>query len=186
MKSRVFDRNERQIVVVQYNIRSVFNVGSIFRTSEGFGVRRIFLSGWTPNLTKSYDPTTKQFSDLLPHQRATISRALHKTALNAETNVPSEFRENIIDLIKELHDQGFLIIGLEQNARSIPLTEFSQHFPASKFPKVALILGEEVHGLTDKIIMRCDVLVEIPMFGHKESFNVATSAGIALYELALS
>ena len=184
MKSREFKKNGRQIVVMAHNIRSIFNVGSIFRTSEGFGVMKVFLSGWTPNAVESYDPDTDAFAAILPHQRAKIEHELHKTALGAENSVPSEFRESVMELIDELHQQEFLIVGLEQNSRSILLSDFSRHFPADKFPKIALILGEEVHGLTAAIIAKCDVLVEIPMFGKKESFNVATSAGIALYEIA--
>lgn len=184
MKSREFEKSGRQVVVMAHNIRSIFNVGSIFRTSEGFGVTRIFLSGWTPNLAQSYDPATNEFAPLLPHQRVKIEHELHKTALGAELAVSSEFRENVMKLIDELHQQDFLIVGLEQNSRSILLSDFSRKFPAGKFPKIALILGEEVHGLTAEIIAKCDVLAEIPMFGQKESFNVATSAGIALYEIA--
>jgi tRNA G18 (ribose-2'-O)-methylase SpoU len=227
MKSRNFVKQPREIVVVAHNIRSVFNVGSIFRTSEGFGVSRIFLSGWTPNFDKVYDPTTGKFSRILPHVRDKLIREIHKTALGAEDKVQSEFRENLPELLDDLRAQDFLIVGLEQDSRSVLLSFFAEnldeiylaHFAervlnrdagsieltkiltknlnplhlaknskkilenVGKNPKIALILGEEVNGLTEEIREKCDILVEIPMFGEKESFNVASSAAIALYEL---
>lgn len=179
MRSRDFPRTPRRLVVIAHNIRSVFNVGSIFRTAEGFGVAEIFLSGYTPNFEHATDDPT---APLLPHVRKKLKRELHKTALGAENLVKNEYRADVFALIDGLKSRGFLILALEQNSASIPLADFAQKFPAAQ--KIALILGEEVHGIEAKILARADAFAEIPMFGEKESFNVSVSAGIALYELA--
>lgn len=194
MRSRKFAKKPREIVVIAHNIRSVFNVGSIFRTSEGFGISRIFLSGYTPNFEKTFDPDSGEFLKILPHQKTKLVREIHKTALGAEEKVPSKFHENLNKLLDDLANEKYLIVGLEQNSRSVDLAEFaknidkiySQKFTtdAQEKTQIALILGEEVHGLTEEIINKCDALCEIPMFGEKESFNVSVSCGIALYEIS--
>ncbi|MCL2038046.1 TrmH family RNA methyltransferase [Candidatus Saccharibacteria bacterium] len=167
MKSREFEKPRREIIVVVHNIRSVLNVGSIFRTCEGFGILRIFLSG-----------TTLNAENQLPHVRAKMAKELHKTALGAETIVPYEFVSDVFEFIKKLKDDGFQVVGLEQDARAVPLPNYP---PPTKS---ALLIGEEVHGLTDELRDVCDDLIEIPMFGRKESFNVSVATGIALYELS--
>jgi tRNA G18 (ribose-2'-O)-methylase SpoU len=156
-----------KIVIVAHNIRSVYNLGSIFRTAEGFGVEKIYLSGYTPN-----------FHSGLPHIREKIARNLHKTALEAEKIVPSAGVVKITTLIDKLRQDGWRIVGLEQDARSVDLADYES--PA----KIALLLGEEVHGIEPALRELCDDLVEIPMRGRKESFNVSVATGIALYALA--
>jgi tRNA G18 (ribose-2'-O)-methylase SpoU len=156
-------------VILAHNIRSILNLGSVFRSAEGFGVKRIYLSGYTPN-----------WHDGLPHVRDKMLRQVHKTALGAEELVPSEYVVKITTLIKRLSSEGFRIVGLEQDTRAIPLPDYR---PAAK---IALLLGEEVHGLTPELRQLCDDLVEIPMFGQKESFNVSVAAGIALYHFTVS
>lgn len=157
------------IVVIAHNIRSTHNVGSIFRTAEGFGVSRIILSGYTPYPLLANDSR-------LPHIARKLTDQIHKTALGAETMVPFAYQEQ--PDLAVLKQQGYTIIGLEQDARSIMLPDFTP--PA----KTALLLGEEVEGLTDELRAACDELIEIPMSGHKESFNVSVATGIALYHLA--
>lgn len=166
MRSRQFTKAQRDIVIVAHNIRSIMNLGSIVRTAEGFGVPTVFTTGWTPSPDKG-----------LPHVQKKMASELHKTALGAEDIVAINYRENVIDLLQELKRDGYRIVGLEQNDRSISLPEYC---PTSK---TALLLGEEVHGITTKLLGLCDDTIEIPMFGHKESFNVSVSAGIALYQL---
>lgn len=156
----------REIIVIAHNIRSVHNVGSIFRTAEGFGVKKIYLSG-----------TTLNSENQLPHVRTKMTKELHKTALGAEKNVPHEFTIDINELIKKLKQNGYQIVGLEQDARSTMLPKYKPR------DKVALLLGEEVHGIESNLRELCDDLVEIPMFGQKESFNVSVATGIALYGL---
>lgn len=157
------------IVVIAHNIRSTHNIGSIFRTSEGFGVSKIILSGYTPYPRINNDPR-------LPHIADKLTDQIHKTALGAEEMVPFEYQEALD--ISSLKDAGYRIVGLEQDTRSILL-------PTYQAPsKVALLLGEEVEGLTPELRSMCNDLIEIPMQGKKESFNVSVAAGIALYQLS--
>lgn len=158
-----------EIVVIAHNIRSTHNVGAIFRTCEGFGVKKIILSGYTPY--PKIDNDTR-----LPHIAEKLTNQIHKTALGAETMVPFEYQESP-DLIA-LKNDGYRIVGLEQDARSIILPDYEVP------QKVVLLLGEEVHGLTNEQRDACDDLIEIPMFGKKESFNVSVATGIALYALS--
>lgn len=159
-----------EIIVIAHNIRSTHNIGSIFRTCEGFGVKKIIISG--------YSPYPKILNDSrLPHIREKLTLQIHKTALGAETMVPFEY-VNTPDLAF-LKSEGYRIIALEQNERSINLADY-------KTPqKVALLLGEEVHGITDDLISQCDDIIEIPMVGQKESFNVSVATGIALFKLTI-
>ena len=153
--------NKPEVIVIIHNIRSTFNVGSIFRTCEGFGVSRIILSGYTPYPKMPNDTR-------LPHIAEKLTLQIHKTALDAEMMVPFEYQET--PNIKALKEQGYTVVGLEQDERSVML-------PYYKSPqKTVLLLGEEVHGM-------CDDLIEIPMVGKKESFNVSVATGIALYAI---
>ena len=163
-----------KIVVIAHNIRSTFNVGSIFRTSEGFGVEKLILSGYTPYPDLSLcreapncaliDGEIARDDQRLPHIRQKITRQIHKTALGAESLVPFEYRE--APPLDELRQLGYRIAALEQAANSTNL------------------LGEEVNGIAPEWLDLADDIIEIPMFGQKESFNVSVAAGIALYELA--
>lgn len=157
-----------EIIVIAHNIRSTHNVGSIFRTCEGFGIAKIILSGYTPYPTFPGDKR-------LPHIADKLTDQIHKTALGAEKIVPFEHQE-ALDL-GTLHLAGYRIVGLEQDKRSVML-------PNYKSPdKIVLLLGEEVHGITPEMRDQCDDLIEIPMVGKKESFNVSVATGIALYGL---
>lgn len=159
-----------EIIVIAHNIRSTHNVGAIFRTSEGFGVSKIILSGYTPHPSFPGDHR-------LPHIAEKLTAQIHKTALGAEEIVPFEYHEELN--LKQLKDTGYVIVGLEQNTRSILLQDF--HPPE----KLVLLLGEEVHGISQELIEQCDDIIEIPMAGKKESFNVSVAAGIALYALSI-
>jgi tRNA G18 (ribose-2'-O)-methylase SpoU len=171
MKSREFGVLDREIIVIAHNIRSVMNVGAILRTAEGFGVGKVFATGYTPNC-----------DDGLPHVREKLRRNIHKAALGAEEMVDFRFSPNVMELIKELRAAGFRIIGLEQDARAVSLPSFHKNLCKGRpCKKIALLLGEEVSGLTPELREACDTLVEIPMFGRKESFNVSVATGIALY-----
>jgi 23S rRNA (guanosine2251-2'-O)-methyltransferase len=157
------------VLVIAHNIRSTHNVGAIFRTAEGFGVSKIILSGYTPY--PIFEGDTR-----LPHIARKIDEQIHKTALGAEKMVPFEYIET--PPLEELK-KSYRLVALEQDVRSITLKDY-------KAPeKVALLLGEEVHGIEPELIARCDDIVEIPMNGKKESFNVSVATGIALYALTL-
>lgn len=159
----------REIVLIAHNIRSTHNVGSLFRTAEGLGVSRILCCGYTPYPRKANDTR-------LPHISDKLTAQIKKTALGAEELVPFEYHET--PPLSELRRDGYAIVGLEQDNRSILLSEY--HTP----PRVALILGEEVAGIDVALRTQCDTLLEIPMRGQKESFNVSVAAGIALYHLS--
>lgn len=157
-----------EIIIIAHNIRSTHNVGAIFRTSEGFGVSKIILSGYTPYPRIANDPR-------LPHIADKLTAQIHKTALDAEVIVPFEYQETP-DLIT-LREEGYRIVGLEQDDRSVMLRNYRTP------QKIVLLLGEEVEGITNELRNLCDDLIEIPMVGKKESFNVSVATGIALYGL---
>ncbi|MDR1197312.1 MAG: TrmH family RNA methyltransferase [Candidatus Nomurabacteria bacterium] len=155
-----------EIVILAHNIRSLHNLGSIFRTAEGFGVRKIYLSGWTANWHSG-----------LPHIRARMEQEIHKTALGAENMVDSEYVEDVVKITTFLKRAEYRLVGLEQDARAEALPDY-------KPPrKIALLIGEEVGGIAPNLRDLCDDLLEIPMHGAKESFNVSVATGIALYHL---
>jgi 23S rRNA (guanosine2251-2'-O)-methyltransferase len=157
-----------EIIVIAHNIRSTHNVGAIFRTCEGFGVNKLILTGYTPYPTLPDDSR-------LPHIRDKLTEQIHKTALGAEEIVPFEHSDT--PNLTEYKNSGFRIIGLEQDSRSTLLPDYRPP------EKMLLLLGEEVHGITKELRDQCDDLVEIPMKGQKESYNVSVATGIALYGL---
>jgi tRNA G18 (ribose-2'-O)-methylase SpoU len=159
-----------EIIVIAHNIRSTHNVGALFRTAEGLGVGKIILSGYTPYPKLQNDTR-------LPHIANKLTDQIHKTALGAEASVHFEYQE-YVDLAA-IKKAGYRLAALEQAQTSIML-------PTYKSPaKVALLLGEEVHGITADMLEKCDDILEIPMVGKKESFNVSVAAGMALYQLSL-
>lgn len=157
-----------EIIVIAHNIRSTHNIGSIFRTCEGFGVTKIILSGYTPYPASPTDGR-------LPHIAEKLTQQIHKTALGAETMVPFEHQEALD--IESLKADGYRIVGLEQSSQSVKLCDYNTP------DKLVLLLGEEVHGVNDSLLHQCDDIIEIPMQGQKESFNVSVACGIALYQL---
>ncbi|MDK2899415.1 MAG: rRNA (guanosine2251-2-O)-methyltransferase [Patescibacteria group bacterium] len=159
-----------EIIVIAHNIRSTYNIGAIFRTCEGFGVSKIIISGYSP-----YPKTPTDTR--LPHISEKLTAQIHKTALDSENMVPFEHQE-VLNL-ENIKSQGYKIIGLEQDENSIMLQNYKRP------EKIALLLGEEVHGITEEMRSACDDLIEIPMFGKKESFNVSVATGIALYGLVI-
>ncbi|MDO4271795.1 MAG: TrmH family RNA methyltransferase [Candidatus Saccharibacteria bacterium] len=176
MRSREFNKPAREIIVIANNIRSIQNVGSILRTSDCLGINRVYATGYTPNLDYRTDGSNLP---LLPHVREKLARELHRAALGAEVTVPFSYHTNVDQLLCKLKNSGYTLVGLEQAPNSIALPDYQPPI------KVALLLGEEVHGLTPELMSQCDQLLEIPMFGNKESYNVAVATGIALYSLAL-
>ena len=159
-----------QLRVIAHNIRSTYNVGAILRSCDGFGVEVFYATGYTPY------PTIKNDARL-PHERERLTRYIAKTALGAELSVPIEHMATCTELIKSLKSQGFTIVALEQSPTSVPLSAYT---PSDK---IALLLGEEVHGIAPELQAQSDVILEIPMAGRKESFNVSVAAGIALSAL---
>lgn len=146
------------LVVVLDNIRSCFNTGSVFRTSDALLIDKIYLCGITAT------PPNKE---------------IHKTALDAEKSVPWEYVKNTQDAVILLKEKGYKVMAVEQVEGSIPLTGFIP----SKNEKLALVFGNEVKGVSQSVINLCDGSLEIPQYGTKHSFNVSVSAGIVLWDV---
>lgn len=164
-----------EMIVVLDNIRSTYNVGAILRTAEGFGASKVFLSGYTPRVHDS---------ELLPHLREKLDKEIHKTALGAEDMLEIYSSHDIISDLKDLKEQGWQIVGLENNITDGRLIQMNSPLLKSKLSdKVVLILGEEVHGIDYSLYDIIDLFLEIPMKGKKESFNVSVAAGIAMYAI---
>lgn len=150
----------QEIGLVLPNIRSAYNVGSLFRTADAAGVSRVFLAGYTPRPLDRFGRADK---------------TLHKTALGAELSVPWEHHREPAKLLRALKDDDWRIVGIEQDARAIDYRK------PLRGDKVAFVLGNEVRGLSPALRNLCDELREIPMHGKKESLNVSVAAGIVLF-----
>ena len=144
------------IRLIAHNIRSLWNVGSLFRTCDGMGVEKLYLTGYTGT------PPRKEIT---------------KTALGAEEFVPWEHMDEPMHVIDDLKKEGWQIVSLEQTDQSISISDFEAKFP------LCLILGNEIVGVRDDVLEKSDAVIEIPMLGKKESLNVAVAAGIALNTL---
>lgn len=161
---------KKEIFVICHNIRSRHNVGSIFRTADGAGVSKIFLCGITP---------------APPHSN------IEKVSLGAEKFVQWEKRKETWRVIGELKKAGVEIVALEQTKNAISLNNLKQTDFRCRFCEptsevgcgMALVLGEEVKGLPKSILGRSDKIIQIPMYGKKESLNVSVAFGIAVYKL---
>jgi tRNA G18 (ribose-2'-O)-methylase SpoU len=138
------------------NIRSLYNVGSIFRTSDALRLKCLYLTGYTGKPPR---------------------REIDKTALGAVETVPWRYFNNPLDAITELKSQKINIIALEHTNKSIPYYKFTFNFP------FCLMLGNEVEGLSGKLISQADSAIEIPMFGLKQSLNVTVAFGIVMYHV---
>jgi 23S rRNA (guanosine2251-2'-O)-methyltransferase len=145
-----------EFFVVADNIRSLENIGSIFRTADALGVSKIFLCG---------------ISGKPPHHK------ISKTALGAEETIPWEYVKQTGRLINKLKNSKINIIALEQNKKSVNINKFKPKF------SLALIVGNEVKGVSKTILKKCDKIIELPMLGKKESLNVSVAFGVAGYEI---
>lgn len=149
------------LIIIADNVRSMHNVGSIFRTSDAFLVEKIYLCGITPTP---------------PH------REIQKTALGATESVDWQYAEDTLDVVNQLKKEGWTILALEQTTNSVMLDELK----VEKGEKIAIVLGNEVDGVNQEVINLCHKAVEIPQFGTKHSFNVSVSCGIMLWQVYLS
>jgi 23S rRNA (guanosine2251-2'-O)-methyltransferase len=159
-----------KLVLVVHNVRSAHNVGSLLRTAEGLGISKVILSGYTPYPIEKSD-------ERLPHIAQKVHQQIHKTALGAEEYLDWVHVANVEAELRQLKKAGYVIAALEQTPKSVSL---SSHQPRDK---IALIVGSEVGGIDQVLLNQVDELLEIPMAGRKESFNVAVAAAIALYHL---
>lgn len=158
----------RDIVLIAHNLRSSHNVGSLLRTAEGLGVGKIWLSGYSPYPQRENDQR-------LPHLAAKINRQITKTSLGAEKTTDWNYESDVTKIIGQLKVHSYVITALEQAVNSIKLPDYQ---PTDK---IAIIVGREVEGLEPEVLALCDVVIEIPMLGQKESYNVAQAAAMALY-----
>jgi tRNA G18 (ribose-2'-O)-methylase SpoU len=154
------------LVFILHNIRSAHNVGSIFRSSDGIGVEKIYCVGYTP-------------VPALPEKKYlnAAEKQIKKTALGAENIVSWGYSRNLTPLLRRLRADGFQVVGLEIAPGSI---EYSQLIPQKR---VALLLGNEIRGISKKVLASCDAIVSIPMRGEKESLNVSVAGAVAGYEI---
>lgn len=156
----------KKLIVILYNIRSTYNVGAILRTCDCLGVDEVVFNGYTPFVDKG-----------LPHEQEKLRKQIHKTALGAEETVKWSRNDDIYNIIEKCQAEGLQVVALEQGENSENMAE------SREYGDIALILGEEVHGIPSEILEKCDQLYEIPMCGSKESFNVSVATGIALWEI---
>jgi tRNA G18 (ribose-2'-O)-methylase SpoU len=145
------------VYVLLDNIRSMYNVGSIFRTSDSIMIEKLFLTGYTPTPEK---------------------KEVRKTALGSTESVIWEYHKDQVSLLHQLKKEGIKIVALEITDSSIPYTDVSSDF----FP-MCLIVGNEITGVQNQLLELCDLAIELPMYGIKHSLNVAVAYGIAVYEL---
>lgn len=151
------DAGKLPLVIVLDNIRSLNNIGSVFRTSDAFLIRGIMLCGITATP---------------PHKE------IHKTALGATESVYWEYHEDTMQAIQKLKEKDYTIVSIEQATESIILNKFECQ-PDKKY---ALVFGNEVKGVKQEVVNASDLCIEIPQFGTKHSFNIAVSAGIVLWD----
>jgi 23S rRNA (guanosine2251-2'-O)-methyltransferase len=151
------ETDKKPFVFVLDDIRSMNNVGSVFRTADAFCVEKIYLCGITATP---------------PHREIT------KTALGADESVAWEYTSDVAQLVVQLQSEGFVVAAVEQVEESISLLNFSP-LPNKKY---AFVLGNEVFGVTQAVIDSCDICIEIPQFGTKHSLNVSVSAGIIAWD----
>lgn len=161
-------KHMRDIVLIAHNLRSTHNVGSLLRTAEGMGVKKVILSGYTPHPLRDNDRR-------LPHEALKIDKQINKTALGAEHSLNWEYHAEILPVLAKLKKDGYAVAAVEQTEDSHLLHKY--HPPH----KIALLVGREVEGVEPEILDACDTTLEIPMFGKKESYNVVQAAAMALY-----
>lgn len=147
------------LVVVLDEVRSLHNIGSVFRTSDAFLVNDIYLCGITATP---------------PHPE------MHKTALGAEDTVDWIYRKHTLDAVKELHGQGYTVLAIEQVEGSTMLGDLQ----LDREKKYAIVMGNEVKGVQQEVVDACDGCIEIPQYGTKHSLNVSVTTGIVLWEFA--
>ncbi len=154
------------MLVILHNIRSLYNVGSVFRTADAAGVEKIYLYGITPAPIDSFGRPRRQ---------------LTKVSLAAEKYIEWELVKNTARLIDKLKRDGYKIFAVEQSKKSIPYYKIPKSYILNS--KLCLILGSEIKGLPVSILNRADKILEIPMRGKKESLNVVVAFGIVIFHL---
>lgn len=148
--------------VILHNIRSAHNVGSIFRTADGAGVSKLFLTGYTPAPTDRFGRENVE---------------IKKTSLGATSSVLHESREDACGLLQELRTRGVTVVAIEQTSRALDYRTWKREGPT------AYIFGNEITGIEPEVLERADVHLKVPMAGKKESLNVSVCTGVILFGL---
>lgn len=156
-------QNKKEFYLLLDNIRSLFNVGAIFRTADAAGIDKIILGGITCLRGQG------KIKELNPK--------ISKTALGAEKIIPWEHAQQPWQIIKKLKKQGFQVIALEKSKKSIVYSKFKPRFP------LVLVVGNEIRGVSKNLLKKSDKIIHLPMAGQKESLNVGIATGIAVYEI---
>ncbi len=159
---KIKEMKKRENILIINDVRSVTNVGAMFRTADAAGINKIYLTGFTPTPLDRFGGKR---------------RDLAKSALGAEEFVPWEFKKNLITLLKKLKQEKYLIIGIEQDKKSMDYKKVQLK------NKNVFIVGAEVTGIPKNILAKCDIIAEIPMQGKKESLNVSVACGIVLFRI---
>lgn len=160
-------KEKNRLVLIIHNVRSAYNVGSLFRTADGAGVDTVILSGYTPSPAKDGVQFLTQ-----------AEKEIAKTALGAERVMKWSRESSFSRRVKKLHAEGFTLVALEQDAKSIDYREYTTN------KNIALLVGNEVNGLDRRVLKQCDAIIDLPMYGSKNSLNVSVAGGIALYFLS--
>ena len=155
-------KTQRNIILILNDIRSVYNVGSIFRTADAAGISKIYLVGATPTPIDRFNRARKDVA---------------KTALGAEKTMEWEYVKTIGTLLKKLKKENFYIVAVEQSENSVDYKK------VKLFEKTAIMVGNEVDGILPKVLSQCDCIAEIGMNGKKESLNVSVATGIVLFRV---
>ncbi|CAN5335111.1 RNA methyltransferase [soil metagenome] len=164
----------RDLVLIVHDIRSTHNVGSLLRTADGFGVKHVHFTGYSPY------PQLSEQDTRLPHIAQKLERQISKTALGAERTVTWSQSDDLPSLLADLRENDYRLVALEQDEQAVPLPNYTPRH------KTALLIGREVEGIEKALLEQMDDVIEIPMFGQKESFNVVQATAIALYHLRFS
>lgn len=151
------EAKKSRIIVILDNVRSLNNIGSIFRTSDAFLIEKIYLCGITATP---------------PH------KDIHKTALGATDTVDWEYVENCTEVVAKLQDKGIQVVAVEQAENAVFLNDFQPNNNTT----YAFIFGNEVRGVSQKVVNQCDMVLEIPQYGTKHSLNIAVSTGVILWD----
>ncbi len=156
--SRTAPEKLRCIKLLIPNIRSLHNVGSIFRSADAFGISEIILAGYTPTPPRP---------------------EINKTAIGAEEFMAWRYEKDALKALEKLKEEGYYIAGLEQTSESTQLPDFEPN----KHSKMCIVLGSEVSGIEDELLTLVDEFVAIPQYGRKHSLNVSVAAGVVLYAM---
>jgi len=163
---------KKKVYILLPDIRSAYNVGSIFRSADCFGVENIYLSGTTPCPI-----------DRFGRFNSGPQKEIAKTALGAEKDISWKYVDDINKLIIDLKKEGFVIVSIEQDKRSITVEDFLIIKKQNDIEKFLIIFGNEVEGINKNLLKKSDHIIEITMRGNKESLNVSVCAGLIMYIL---